>query len=182
MASYVLGKVAIVNKGNYVSTATYVPLNTVYHRAGTFMCIASCSNVEPGVTTGWNNYWVPTALGIYSTSASISGETVTLTFTCSDGTTASHSYVSTSPPSVEYKISLGGNASSWTKTTDKDGNSLTEVQADSILVVAVDPSSFTVGRNYGVRMSTYGNGTITFVSDTTIPSGTTVYMNVLVVR
>ena len=46
----------------------------------------------------------------------------------------------------------------------------------------VDPQSFTPGRNYGVRMSSYANGSFTFVSDTAVPSGTTIYMNVLVVR
>lgn len=179
-----LGQVAIVNKGDYSSSATYLPLNTVKHRAGSFMCIAQCSGVEPGAGANWQNYWVATAIGIYSTNASASGSLITLTFTFSDGTTASHQYTSSTPPSVEYQCSIAGNgtATSWTKSQDKSGNPLSEVTSSSILVVSVAPSSFTPGRNYGVRMSTYGNGSVTFVSDTAIPNGTTVYMNVLVVR
>ena len=182
--NYTLGQVAIVSKGAYSPSGPYVPLNTVTHRAGTFMCIAACSNVEPGVASDWRNYWVPTAIGIYNTNATASGDLITLTFTFSDGTTASHQYTSATPPSVEYKCSLDGDgsAASWSKSQDKEGNPLSEITASSILVVSVDPQSFDVGRNYGVRMSTYANGSVTFVSDTAIPNGTTVYMNVLVVR
>ena len=180
--TYNLGQVAIVSKGAYSSSGQHYPLNTVTNRAGTFMCIAACSNVEPGVTSGWQTYWVPTAIGIYDTDATIDGDEVTLTFTFSDGTTASHTYTSSTPPSIEYQISLTGSASSWTKTTDKDGNALSGILADSKLVVTVAPESFTPGRNYGVRMSTYSAGSISFVSDSNVPSGTTIYMNVLVVH
>lgn len=180
--TYNLGQVAIVNKGAYSSSTNYYPLNTVTNRGGTFMCKAACSNVQPGVTSGWRNYWVPTALGIYQTNVTADGDTITMTFTFSDGTTASHTYTAATPPSVEYKIALGGNASSWTKTKDKDGNNLTEILADSKLVVTVAPESFTIGRNYGVRMSSFSAGSISFVADSTVPSGNTVYMTVLVVH
>ena len=182
--TYTLGQVAIISKGEYSPTATYSPLNTVKHRAGSFMCISECSGVEPGVSQGWSTYWVPTAVGIYATNVSAQGDLITVTFTFSDGSTASHQYTSSTPPSVEYQCSIAGDgsATSWAKSQDKDGNPLSEVTSSSILVVTVDPVSFTPGRNYGVRMSTYGNGSVTFVSDTAIPNGTTVYMNVLVVR
>jgi hypothetical protein len=180
--TYTLGQVAIVSKGDYSPAVNYYPLNAVSHRAGTFMCIAACSNVEPGVTSGWRTYWVPTALGIYQTNVTADGDTITMTFTFSDGTTASHEYTAATPPSVEYKIALGGNASTWTKTSDVDGNALSGILADSKLVVTVAPESFTLGRNYGVRMSSFSAGSISFVADSTVPSGNTVYMTVLVVH
>lgn len=179
--TYNLGQVAIIHKGDYSASVQYAPLNTVSHRAGSFMCISSCINVEPGVTSGWDTYWVPTALGIYSTNVQAVGDLVTVTFTFSDGTTASHQYISATPPSVEYQVQLNGGASTWTITSDIDNNPLSAVEANSILVVTVDPTSFTPGRNYGVRMDSYTTGSITFVSDTATPSGTNIKMNVLVV-
>lgn len=86
MATYTLGQAAVISRGNYSSTALYKQLNTVFHRGGTFMCISECSNVEPGVTSGWNAYWVQTAIGVYSGVVSASGANVTVTFTMSDGT------------------------------------------------------------------------------------------------
>ena len=67
MAQYTLGQVAIISKGAYAANTSYVPLNVVTHRGGSFMCITQCISIEPGVNANWRTYWVPTAIGIYST-------------------------------------------------------------------------------------------------------------------
>lgn len=95
MASYNLGQAAIINRGAYSSSATYNQLNTVSHRGGTFMCIVSCSNIEPGVNATWRNYWVQTAIGVYSGAVTATGSNVTVTFTMSDGTTIPLTYPAT---------------------------------------------------------------------------------------
>lgn len=88
MASYNLGQVAIVSKGAWSGSATYAILNTVTHSGGTFMAIAPNSNVEPTVTSGWEDSWVPMARGIQDVTVTASGSTATVTVTLSDGTTA----------------------------------------------------------------------------------------------
>ena len=88
MASYNLGQIIIVSKGAWSSSATYALLNTVTHSGGTFMAIAANSNIEPGVTSGWESYWMPTARGIQDVTITASGSTATVTVTLSDGTTA----------------------------------------------------------------------------------------------
>lgn len=93
--TYTLGQVAIVNKGAYSSSAAYKQLNTVSHRGGTFMCIVNCSNIEPGVNANWRNYWVQTAVGIYTAEVTATGANVTITYTMSDGTTFPVTYPAT---------------------------------------------------------------------------------------
>ena len=85
--TYTLGQAAVISRGAYSSSAQYVQLNTVSHRGGSFMCIQACSNIEPGVNANWRNYWVQTAIGVYSGAVTASGSNVTVTFTMSDGTT-----------------------------------------------------------------------------------------------
>ena len=92
MAQYNLGQVAIVNKGAYSGSTAYKPLNTVSNLGGTFMCIASCTGVEPGVSTGWQTNWVAMARGIKTYAVSVSGSTATLNVTFTDGTTYSTTY------------------------------------------------------------------------------------------
>lgn len=94
-STYNLGQVAIVNKGTYSSSVTYKQLNTVSHRGGTFMCIQDCSNIQPGVTSNWRNYWVQTAVGVYTASVTATGANVTITYTMSDGTTIPLTYPAT---------------------------------------------------------------------------------------
>ena len=95
MATYNLGQAAVVSRGAYSSSVAYKQLNTVTHRRGTFMCIADCSNIEPGVSTNWRNYWVMTAAGIYDVDVSATSTTVTMTMTLSDGTTEAFTYTAT---------------------------------------------------------------------------------------
>lgn len=92
MAEFTLGQVAIVNKGAYSGSTSYVPLNMVTNLGGSFMCIAPCTGSEPGVTSGWNTYWVPMAKGIKTYALSVSGSTATVNITFTDGTTYSTTY------------------------------------------------------------------------------------------
>lgn len=86
MATYNIGQIAIVNKGAWSSSASYVLLNTVTHNGGSFMAIASNSNVEPGVTAGWASSWVPMAKGIKTvTVTALDASTAQVTITLSDG-------------------------------------------------------------------------------------------------
>lgn len=92
MAVYNLGQAAIVSKGAYNASTSYKVLNTVTNRGGSYMCIAPCAGVEPGVTSGWQSYWVATARGILSWTTTVSGTTATINVTFSDGTTYSNTY------------------------------------------------------------------------------------------
>ena len=96
MASYNLGQVAIVSKGAWSSGASYVALNTVTHNGGSFMAIAPSSNVEPGVATGWQSYWVATSVGIKTiTVTALSTTTAQIDVTFTDGTTYTSAAFST---------------------------------------------------------------------------------------
>lgn len=95
MATYPLGQVAIISKGAYGSSMSYVPLNMVTHRGGSYLCTAPCTNIEPGVNDHWQNYWVNASVGIRSVAIANSSGTITVTITYSDGTTYSTSYSAT---------------------------------------------------------------------------------------
>lgn len=92
MAVYNLGQAAIVSKGAYNASTSYKVLNTVTHRGGSYMCIAPCAGVEPGVASGWQSYWIATTRGILSWTTTVSGTTATVNVTFSDGTTYSATY------------------------------------------------------------------------------------------
>lgn len=96
MPSYNLGQVTIVNKGAWSSAASYVNLNTVTHNGGSFMAIASNSNVEPGVTSGWASSWVPMSKGIKTIDVvAVDSSTARAVITLSDGTTVTGSTFNT---------------------------------------------------------------------------------------
>lgn len=98
MATYELGQAAIVNKGAWSSSVSYVLLNTVTHNGGSFMAIASNSAIEPGVTGGWASYWVPMAKGIKTVDiVADSTSTAHAVFTLSDGSTITGTTFTTSP-------------------------------------------------------------------------------------
>lgn len=93
MAQYVLGQVGMISKGKYASTTSYVALDVVSHRNGQFMCKAPCTGIEPGVTSNWGNYWVETAVGIYSmTFTAVSGSQTKVTVVYSNGTSSENTY------------------------------------------------------------------------------------------
>lgn len=89
MAQYTLGQAAIVSRGAWNSSTSYAILNTVTHNSGSFMATAPSSGVEPGVSSGWESYWIATARGIRSVAVTaVSSTAAQMTVTFSDGTTA----------------------------------------------------------------------------------------------
>lgn len=98
MATYDLGQAAIVNKGAWNSSTNYVILNTVSHNGGSFMAIAASTNREPGVSTGWESYWVQMARGIKTVDiVADSTSTAHAVFTLSDGSTVTGTTFATAP-------------------------------------------------------------------------------------
>ena len=95
MATYTLGQAAIINKGAYSSAASYTVLNQVTNLGGSWLCKAACSNIEPGVTSGWATYWTPASMGIKNVTVSSNGGTNTMIITFSDGSTTSFPYPTT---------------------------------------------------------------------------------------
>lgn len=93
MADYPLGKVSISNKGAYSAATTYTPLDAVSHNGGSFLCKAQATGVEPGVASGWGDYWVNLTRGVKSVAVtSPESGTAQVTVTLSDGTTTSFSF------------------------------------------------------------------------------------------
>ena len=92
MAVYNLGQAAIVSKGAYNANTSYKVLNTVTNLGGFYMCIAPCAGVEPGVTSGWQSYWVATARGINGMSITANGGVATVVITFSDGSQYTGTY------------------------------------------------------------------------------------------
>lgn len=219
MAQYTLGQVAIISKGAYASNTSYVALNVVTHRGGSFMCIAQCINVEPGVNANWRTYWVPTSIGIYQTNVTaISGTQARITFTFSDGTTAQHTYSTSGiadgsvtnaslgetiniakggtgattaaaaltnlggqKAAIAVNVALTGGSSSWTVTKTTGNVSLTNyLTANSHIVVAPNPASQDNWERYGVKMTAQSTSLLTFTAKATVPSGTTITVNLLI--
>lgn len=103
MATVTLGQAAIVSKGEYSAAASYAPLNLVTHNGGSYLCKVACSNIEPGVATTWQSYWVAATVGIKSfakTGESASG--IEYTATLSDGS----AYTFTVETAISYPISV----------------------------------------------------------------------------
>lgn len=91
-----LGLVSIVDKGAYSAGLSYKPLNMVTNRGGAFLCKANAGGVEPGVTVGWENYWVNITQGILSLAIDSPAEgTARLTATMTDGSTQQFSFSTT---------------------------------------------------------------------------------------
>lgn len=103
MATINLGQAAIVSKGAYSAAASYAPLNLVTHNGGSYLCKRGCSNIEPGVSSTWQTYWVAATVGIRSFAKT--GETadgMEYTATLSDNST----YVFVVKTAVDYPISV----------------------------------------------------------------------------
>lgn len=82
-----LGKVSVSPKGAYSSTVSYTFLDAVSHNGGAFLCLQNSTGVEPGVSSGWQSYWMETSKGIKQISISSAQEgQATITVTLSDGT------------------------------------------------------------------------------------------------
>lgn len=103
MATVNLGQAAIVSKGAYSAAASYAPLNLVTHNGGSYLCKRGCSNIEPGVSSTWQTYWVAATVGIRSFAKT--GETadgMEYTATLSDNST----YVFIVKTAMDYPISV----------------------------------------------------------------------------
>ena len=90
MADYPLDKVSIRPRGAYTSNTTYNFLDAVQDRGGTWLSLVASKDIEPGVTSGWQSYWMALAQGIQSVDIT-SQETgkATITVTYSNGTSTS---------------------------------------------------------------------------------------------
>ena len=92
MATYNLGQAAIVSKGAYSASTSYAALNAVSHLGGAFLCKQACTGIEPGVTSGWETYWMNITRGMKEYSVSVSDGTATATIVFTDGTNYQFSY------------------------------------------------------------------------------------------
>lgn len=66
MASLTIGKVSIKPRGAYSAGTNYAFLDSVSNLGGAFLCLSPTGSVEPGVTSGWENYWMVLSEGIQS--------------------------------------------------------------------------------------------------------------------
>lgn len=90
MPSFTLGQAAYVNKGNYNSTVTYAPLNTVYADGGTWVALRSVSGVAPGTDA---SAWLCITQGIKSLNVAAGNPGfATITVVLTDGTPASSTF------------------------------------------------------------------------------------------
>lgn len=146
MADYPLGKVSIANKGAYSSAASYAPLDCVINKGGAFLCLASVSGVEPGVTSGWATYWVNITRGIQSIAVSSpSTGTAQVVVTLSDGSTTTLQFTTTA-------IAAGG-----VGTTELANGSVTGAKTNFAAGLPVNgPMILTSGINYGDELPESG--------------------------
>ena len=93
MAQHDLGKVSIRPRGAYAANTNYEFLDSVQNLGGSWLALAASKDVQPGVTAGWQNYWMMITRGIKTIvgSSPADGQTqITITFT--DGATATYTY------------------------------------------------------------------------------------------
>lgn len=196
MATYTLGQAAIVNMGTWNGSTSYVPLNFVAANGGSFLCKANAANIQPGVTSGWQNYWVSCGVGIKS--IAISSPTTgmaTVTVTLSDGSSSSFSFSTTAiadgavstakladgavtpakttgiqPEHVTATVTLP--VSGWSGNTQTV--SVAAVTASNTVLSSPAAASWESARDNGVRCTGQGAGTLTFTCDS-VPSGSLSY-------
>lgn len=94
MAQHDLGKVSIRPRGAYAANTNYEFLDSVQNLGGSWLALAASKDVQPGVTAGWQNYWMMFTKGLRSVvgTSPADGQSL-LTFTFSDGSTATYTYV-----------------------------------------------------------------------------------------
>ena len=79
MTTYNLGQAAVVCRGAFDPDEEYMKLNLVTIRGGAYICRAGCFGYEPGVTPGWQEFWVLACDGIADISRS--GDKIVITRT-----------------------------------------------------------------------------------------------------
>lgn len=87
MPTFTLGQAAYVNKGDYSSSVSYAPLNTVFYRGGTWVALQSVSGVAPGSDA---SKWMCISQGLRSfTVDPIRVGYIEISWVLTDGTTGS---------------------------------------------------------------------------------------------
>lgn len=87
MPTFTLGQAAYVNKGDYSSSVSYAPLNTVFYRGGTWVALQSVSGVAPGSDA---SKWMCISQGLRSfTVEPIRVGYIEISWVLTDGTTGS---------------------------------------------------------------------------------------------
>lgn len=200
MATYTLGQAAIVNMGAWASGATYVPLNFVASGGGSFLCKANATNIQPGVTSGWANYWVSCGVGIKSIAiTSPATGTATVAVTLSDGSATSFSFTTTAiaegsvgtaeladgavtpakstglqPENIQATATL--TVAGWSSKTQTVN--VTGVTANNAVILSPAAASWVQASDNGVRCSGQGAGTLTFTCED-VPTAAMTY-NVII--
>lgn len=88
----ILGKAIPVPKGNYSAGTRYDRLNMVTSHGGAYIATKdNVQGVQPGVTSGWENYWQCVGNGIIGiTKTAETASQATFTVSYSDGTTSTY--------------------------------------------------------------------------------------------
>ena len=108
MPTFTLGQAAYVNKGDYSSSTSYAPLNTVFYNGGTWVALQSVSGVAPGSDA---SKWMCISQGLRSFTVA-PGNTgyINVSWVLTDGTTGSVSVPTNGVPDnavTEGKIANG---------------------------------------------------------------------------
>ena len=149
--------------------ATAIAAESIYNTM-----LAEAVDVEHGGTGATTAEGAREALGLSLPLAVASGGTG------ADDAETARGNLNAQAQAATYQVQLDGGASSWTITTDINSQSLTNIKSGSNLIVAPAPTSWADYRNYGVRMTAQANGSVTFVSESAVPSGTNLTVNILV--
>lgn len=131
MAQYDLGKVSIRPRGAYAANTNYEFLDSVQNLGGSWLALAASKDVQPGVTAGWQNYWMMITRGIKTIvgSSPADGQTkITITFT--DGATATYTY--------NNEVLANGSVTRANLANDALYSPFTDVSAVTYSVVATD--------------------------------------------
>lgn len=180
MAQHDLGKVSIRPRGAYAANTNYEFLDSVQNLGGSWLALAASKDVQPGVTAGWQNYWMMITRGIKTIvgSSPADGQTqITITFT--DGATATYTY--NNEVLADGSVTAAKLAAFAVETaTIKDGAVTRAKLAQDVLFspivylgassAAFSLSSGSVGKTFIANDSTT-NFVITIPADESIPTG-----------
>ena len=175
-SSITLGKVSIAPKGAYAAGTSYTVLDMVSNAGGSFLCIQNSTGIEPGVTSGWENYWMSASNGIESisiTSPALGKASITITL--SDGsqtsTTIDTAAIGTGAVTKEM-LADGATYTAYTVTLTAagwSGNgqsvSAAGVTANNTVITGPTPASLKAYGEYGIYCSGQGAGTLSFICE-----------------